>query len=109
MDTKTRFRRAVKKVYQIFPGQFSSNEEEPEKAFELLFTNVIYGTLAPNRKDAVSPKTEETAVALIRMGVPKGSVHAGFSYVKIPLRPSSSQERICALRTQLFPDVTIIP
>ena len=89
MDTKSRFRRAVKKSCKILLRQFSFNANEPEKALELLFSDVIYDTLAPMRKDAVSPKAEDIAIALIRLGVPRGSVHAGFSEVKIPLRHST--------------------
>ena len=86
MDTRTRFRRAVKKACKTLSRQFSFNGNEPESALEILFSVVMGDTLAPNRKGAVAPKAEETAAALIRLGVPKGSVHAGYSEVKIPLR-----------------------
>ena len=86
MDTGTRFHGAVKKACKILSRQFSFNGNEPERAFELLFSDVMSDMLAPNRADAVAPKAEETASALIRLGVPKGSVHAGYSEIKIPLR-----------------------
>lgn len=44
MDTKAHFHRAVKKACKTLSRQFSYNGNEPDEAFNLLFSDVIYDT-----------------------------------------------------------------
>ena len=56
-----------------------------DRTVELLFSSVLKKLFFEPGKNGPFPKAEETALALIRLGVPKENVRAGYNHVTVSL------------------------
>ena len=102
MDTKDRFQIAVKNAREALEKQAVYESVTPYHVLARLFSSVVEDVLVSLKKGGTVPKAEETALELIRLGVPKKSLSFGFMDVCVPL-----QNAVCILHRLRFPPGTV--
>ena len=107
MNTKEIFQQAVKKYSRLLLREYVDTPGSVNQLREKLFSSVVGDLLTAPKKvgkdrDRKVPKAEETALELIRLGVPKKSLSFGFMDVCVPL-----QNAVCILHRLRFPPGTV--
>ena len=85
MDTKDRFKIAVKKACKALQREAHYESVAPHHALARLYSSVLEDVLVSLKKGGTVPKAEETAAELIRLGVPKDTLDTTFMRIAIPL------------------------
>ena len=101
-NTKELFLKAVSKYSKNLMQDCIFSPQSPERLLEHLFADVVGDVLTAPKKGGTVPKAEETAIELVRQGVPRESMHVGFQQVTVPLRNST-----CVLHRLKFPAGTV--
>ena len=107
MNTKDKFQQAVKKYSRLLLREYVDTPGSEDHLRERLFSSVVGDLLTAPKKvgkdrDRKVPKAEETAIELIRLGVPKESLRFGFLEVSVPLRNA-----LCILHRINYPQGSV--
>ena len=107
MNTKDKFQQAVKKYSRLLLREYVDTPDSVNQLRERLFSGVVGDMLTAPKKvgkgrNRKAPKAEETALELIRLGMPKKSLRFGFMETSVPLRNA-----VCILHRLRFPPGTV--